>query len=362
MGSPVPTEEPMGEDPFGGAEEGGDPFGGGDEGGAEKPFDDTPFDAGVEADEEASPEKYIQQLAGKLGQSLRSHSSESGEPDFDLEKFAVNSVLSATHTAEMTPDDQADIISKVKSSGSDGEEPSEGGLGAPSEEEFDAPEEGGEGGPDLEDIEMEEGFNPTNSKTVFADSTLGVKKGGGEENKHLNLESTKKSSIFVDNIKTMVRQQLTESPTILPATKPIVKPTQPRPTRKGKPFRITPTKAPNPQPKAMNEDGNEGKDIRFVELVSKEVGEKFLADFTVGELAFTDKEFKLTGISSKPDAEPCGDEPWVYEYKTEPMGDERKVYGMHVTFKCDIMRGSSNNFMQLGTQDNEPNNPEIWEE
>lgn len=88
-----------------------------EKGGNEKPFDDEPFDAGVEADEDEDPEKFIQQLAGKLGTSLRKYNDERGEPDFDLEKYAINSVISATHTAEMDEEDQKDIIKKVKMSG-----------------------------------------------------------------------------------------------------------------------------------------------------------------------------------------------------------------------------------------------------
>ena len=83
----------------------------------EKPFDKEPFDAGVEANEETDPKKFIEQLSGKLGQSLRKYSDQQGQPDFKLEKFAVNSVLSATHTSEMTPEDQKDIINKVENSG-----------------------------------------------------------------------------------------------------------------------------------------------------------------------------------------------------------------------------------------------------
>jgi hypothetical protein len=91
-----------------------------DEGGDnEKPFDDEPFDAGVEADEDEDPEKFIQQLSGKLGTSLRKYNDERGDPDFDLEKYAINSVISATHTSEMDEEDQKDIIRKVKTSGAD---------------------------------------------------------------------------------------------------------------------------------------------------------------------------------------------------------------------------------------------------
>jgi hypothetical protein len=98
-----------------------------DTGSSDKPFDDEPFDAGVEADEESDPKKFIEQLTGKLGQSLRKYNEDQGQPDFELEKFAVNSLLSATHTGEMPPEDQKDIIKKIKSSGKgDGdEEPSD---------------------------------------------------------------------------------------------------------------------------------------------------------------------------------------------------------------------------------------------
>ncbi len=91
-------------------------------------FEKEPFDAGVEADEESDPKKYIEQLTGKLGQSLRKYTETQGQPDFELEKFAVNSLLSATHTGEMDSEDQKDIIKKVEDSGSgSGEEAPQSG-------------------------------------------------------------------------------------------------------------------------------------------------------------------------------------------------------------------------------------------
>lgn len=83
----------------------------------DKPFDDEKFDAGVEANEETDPEKFIQQLAGKLGQSLRDLTEKKGSPDFELEKFAINSVISATHTSEMDEEDKNDIIKKINTAG-----------------------------------------------------------------------------------------------------------------------------------------------------------------------------------------------------------------------------------------------------
>ena len=85
----------------------------------DKPFDDEPFDAGVEADEDSDPKKYIEQLTGKLGQSLRQYSEDQGQPDYELEKFAINSLLSATHTSQMDEEDKNDIIKKVNTSGNE---------------------------------------------------------------------------------------------------------------------------------------------------------------------------------------------------------------------------------------------------
>jgi len=83
------------------------------------PFDKTPFDAGVEADEDEDPKKFLEQLAGKMGTELRKYSKKLGNPDFDLEKYIINSVISATHTAEMDEEDRKDIINKINDSGDD---------------------------------------------------------------------------------------------------------------------------------------------------------------------------------------------------------------------------------------------------
>lgn len=117
MGSSVPNGDEGDFDELPDLEPIEDPMG---DQGNDKPFDDEPFDAGVEADEEDNPEKYIQQLSGKLGQSLRKYTEDLGAPDYDLEKFAINSVLSATNSGEMDQQDQSDIIQKVKSSTTDG--------------------------------------------------------------------------------------------------------------------------------------------------------------------------------------------------------------------------------------------------
>jgi hypothetical protein len=337
LGSSVPSEEP-----FGGEE------GGFEEPAAEKPFDDTPFDAGVEADEDASPEKYIQQLAGKLGQSLRSYTNDSGgEPNFDLEKFAINSVLSATNSGKMDQNDQSDIISKVKSSGSDGGEAEGGldGLDIPNEE---GGEEGGESPDiDLDDIEMEEGFNPNgNGKTVFQEMTLGVKDGGMEENKYLNLENTKKSSIFVDNIKTMVRQTLTESPTIEPITKPI---TVPNPSRKSKPWIITPKKHPNPKPKAKNGTILEGGEDVIIPVPPFKTpsAESVIIKFKIGANNPEIAKFVNQNIEQPDnfDEASLNDVPYEYTYKTEePI--EGSYYATKVSFNGDAFNGGE--FMSFG--------------
>jgi hypothetical protein len=269
----------------------------------DKPFDDEPFDAGVEADEENDPEKYIQQLSGKLGQSLRKYTEELGEPDFDLEKFAINSVLSATNSGEMDSKDQSDIIQKVKSSTTDGtgkkddEELPEPDVDdddedLPSDEpiDLDSMEESVLEKKSTDDLlnkkvyvtnlkksgivkkqdgndivvelpnkqmvnvtiadvkEVTETFNPNaNGKTVFEDPYLGVDDEGMEENKY---------SLLSKKIKEMVEETFmtvdatSHAPVKEPEVLPEVKPK--RKSRKSKTYRVTRENTPNPNPKASS--------------------------------------------------------------------------------------------------------------
>jgi hypothetical protein len=146
----------------------------------DKPFDDEPFNAGVEADEEADPKKFIEQLTGKLGQSLRKYNEAQPQPDFELEKFAINSLLSATHTGEMDAEDQTDIIKKVKSSGNE-----QGGEGESSEvSPEESPEEDLDGLGGIEDFDGEEKPEEEVEEHIL------------EKKENFFLDKPKRSSIF----------------------------------------------------------------------------------------------------------------------------------------------------------------------
>jgi hypothetical protein len=173
----------------------------------DKPFSDEPFDAGVEADEETDPKKFIQQLTGKLGQSLRKYTEEQGQPDFELEKFAINSLLSATHTAEMDNEDQKDIINKVKKSGIKDTEEKESEEIASNEEPMDteAPEEKPSDDENLNfggEEEIEENMFIDNPKklSIFAPE-------GSEESqyqkRHNVTEKESNNYMFWQNLKTI---------------------------------------------------------------------------------------------------------------------------------------------------------------
>ena len=320
MGSPIPNDE------LGGQEFGGDDLMGDEPSGEsnDKPFDDTPFDAGVETNEEENPEKYIQQLSGKLGQSLRAYTEDMGSPDYDLEKFAINSVLSATNSGEMDNEDQSDIIKKVKSSSTNaGDDVNDAPSDAPSDAESDAPSDGESDGDelDLSSIDMEEGHNPNpQGQTVFQDLTLGVKDGGMEENKYLNLENTKKSDIFVNNtknIKGMIKEKLefrlNESP------EPIVKPAEPivKPSRRSNPFKPPRRVEENPQPKAMDKEaityiGNGG---------FKDINNSIDITFDVGNIRFVETFENTWEALGTPMAY---DEPWGYPYETDVLSNGKK--------------------------------------
>ena len=64
----------------------------GDEGMKNNNEFDTNFDPGVEADEEQDPKKFIQQLTGKLSQSLRKYNENNGQPDVDLSKYVAGMI------------------------------------------------------------------------------------------------------------------------------------------------------------------------------------------------------------------------------------------------------------------------------
>lgn len=91
---------------------------------------DTDFDAGVEADEENDPKKYIQQLTGKLSQSLRQYNAEQPETDADLNKYVAGMIVKQA-VEGLSGKDRNEILKKV---GKD-------------EKEAD--------GPDLEDVDNE---------------------------------------------------------------------------------------------------------------------------------------------------------------------------------------------------------------
>ena len=75
---------------------------------------DTNFDAGVEADEDTDPKKFIQQLTGKLSQSLNTYNNENGEPDVELGKYVLG-MLIKQGTKGMDETDKKELIKKMKS-------------------------------------------------------------------------------------------------------------------------------------------------------------------------------------------------------------------------------------------------------
>jgi hypothetical protein len=64
--------------------------------------------------------KKIQKLTGKIGQMLR----DKEEVDPELEKYVINSIISALHLDEMDESDKEDIIAKIEGEEEEGEETS----------------------------------------------------------------------------------------------------------------------------------------------------------------------------------------------------------------------------------------------
>lgn len=72
---------------------------------------DTNFDAGVEADEDTDPKKYIQQLTGKLSTTLGSYNTDNGEDD-GLNKYVAKMILKQA-VKNMTDSAKKDLIKAI---------------------------------------------------------------------------------------------------------------------------------------------------------------------------------------------------------------------------------------------------------
>lgn len=243
----------------------------------DKPFNDEPFDAGVEADEQSDPKKFIEQLTGKLGQSLRKYNEEAGQPDFELEKFTINSILAATHTSEMDSNDQDDIIKKVKEAGNnDNDEDSnddtsnDGNGDGADGNNVNASFGGGDSGASAGDSGASAGGEVNEVENLFVEPKKNnmFQPGSNDElNIDKDLKESEKRSIFdKSKIKVKLQETFNQEDDMTTASEPMVKPapvktpaplktpnTQPKisPSRKNKPF--LPMPEVQPDPKAISE-------------------------------------------------------------------------------------------------------------
>lgn len=71
------------------------------------------FDAEVSADENSEPKKYIQQLAGKISQSLRTYNENNPQPDSDLNKYVVG-MVNKQAVEFMTDEDKQEVLNDIQ--------------------------------------------------------------------------------------------------------------------------------------------------------------------------------------------------------------------------------------------------------
>ncbi len=76
------------------------------------------FDAGVDANEEDDPKKFIQQLTGKLSQSLRKYNEGLPQPDAELSKYVAGMIIKQAVDG-LSQEDVSDIMSKVENDGAE---------------------------------------------------------------------------------------------------------------------------------------------------------------------------------------------------------------------------------------------------
>lgn len=78
---------------------------------------DTGFDAGVEADEDEDPKKFIQQLTGKLSQSLNKYNNENSD-DTELSKY-VGKMIARAAAKGLDEKGKKDLIKTINTTESD---------------------------------------------------------------------------------------------------------------------------------------------------------------------------------------------------------------------------------------------------
>ena len=142
---------------------GGDPNAmGAAPGGEENPFGGN-FDAGVQADEDTDPEEFIQQLTGKLSQSLKDY-DEQNPGNLDLDKYVIGMIVKQA-VKGMDEGERKKVIKKIKETPLPGDDQMEDASteGVADDPELDAPEEQPQEGPMPEPGQEEQPMNERRS-------------------------------------------------------------------------------------------------------------------------------------------------------------------------------------------------------
>ena len=142
---------------------GGDPNAmGAAPGGEENPFGGN-FDAGVQADEDTDPEEFIQQLTGKLSQSLKDY-DEQNPGNLDLDKYVIGMIVKQA-VKGMDEGERKKVIKKIKETPLPGDDQMEDASteGVADDPALDAPEEQPQEGPMPEPGQEEQPMNERRS-------------------------------------------------------------------------------------------------------------------------------------------------------------------------------------------------------
>ena len=219
------------------------------------PFEKEPFNAGVQADEQSDPKKFIQQLTGKLGQSLRNYNDQQGKPDLELEKFVINSTVSATHTGTMGGSDQKAIIDKIKSAGRDDDNNSNDNP-APETDNAEPPTDNNNGGASDSNTDKSNEPNKNTSESIKKKLHMSeINRTFAPNNKDMDTKDNLEK-VINEVFSVMGAEPQKETEPDKETSTPVQTPDKetekgnPEPTRRSRPWKINPTTQPNPDPKA----------------------------------------------------------------------------------------------------------------
>jgi len=214
--------------------------------------------------------KKIQKLTGKIGQLLR----DKDEPDAELDKYVINSIISAINWEDIPDEDVEDIIAKIE-----GEDEEDGELEGGDEEsvdmDMDVEEEGGED-PFAEEGGEEELAEQEETKKDELPVELGKSIGDALKSKLEDLFPNINTGELTKKIEKLIKQQIKDGTEVVSDGKDIKINEDDEPVEEGNAYGAAVSKAKQKGDKTFEFDGETHTVKESRRFSKKQLMENFL--------------------------------------------------------------------------------------